>query len=193
MDSLVRSERSPPCEGFPAHRTSVRTLSGVDAPVALQADGVTETLPALGAFVRLLHQVHDPVSLQVAFGFEGLPAGGAAERPRVRVHELVSLQAHFGFERLLADLALEGRVFLLFVSQHVELEGFCAPEFSGALVAGERPPFSVGVHVLQQVSATVKTLLTNFTNKHLRFRFDHRFTRALELRRVRGGKIPCRI
>lgn len=193
MDRLVRSERSPRREGFPAYGTSVRALSCVDAPVAPQADGVTEALPALGAVVRLLHQVHDPVSLQVAFGFEGLLAGGTAERPRVRVHELVSLQARFGFERLLADLAPEGRVFLLLVSQRVELEGFCAPELSGALVAGERPPLSVGVHVLQQVNVTVKTLLTDFTNKRLRFGSGHRFMRALELRGVRGGKIPSRI
>lgn len=168
-------------------------LSHVDAPVALQADGVPEALPTLGAFVRLFNPVHGLVSLQVAFGFEGLPAGGAAERPCVRVHELVSLQAHFGFESLLAELALEGRVFLLLVSQRVALEGFCAPESSGALVAGVRPPFSVGAHVLHQVKPTVKTLLTNFTSKLLRFGSDRRFTRALERRGVCGSKILCRV
>lgn len=140
-----------------------------------------------------LHQVHGPVSLQVVFGFEGLPAGGAAERSRVRVHQLVGLQACFGFESLLAEPAGKRSVFLFSVSQQVELEGLGVAESSGTLVAGERPPVSVDVHVLHQVKLTGETLLTNLTNKPSPRGSDHRFRWVLEVGGVRGGKILSRV
>lgn len=87
----MRPEGPPHCEGFAAHATFERLLAVVSAPVALQGDGVPETLPTLGALVRPLRRVDHLVGLQVALCFEGLPTGGAGERPEVGVDHLVSL------------------------------------------------------------------------------------------------------
>lgn len=82
----------------------------MDAFMALQGEGIPETLPALQAFVRLFNAVDELMGLQVMFSFKALSACGADERPNVCVYKLMSLQAHFCFERLLTELALEGRV-----------------------------------------------------------------------------------
>lgn len=109
------------------------------------------------------------------FSFESFPAGGADERPRVCVYELMSLEVHFCFECLLTERALEGRVFPLLVAQQVVLKSFRIPEFSRALVAGERPLFFVSVHVLYQVKLTVKALVTDVACKDLPFLLDFSF------------------
>lgn len=91
VDRLVRPEGPPHGESLVTHAAFERLLAVVSSPVALQGDGVPETLPTLGAPVRLLHRVDHLVSLQVALCFEGLPAGGARERPEVGVNNLVRL------------------------------------------------------------------------------------------------------
>lgn len=169
VDGLVRPERSPLYESFSTHRAFVRMFTGVNAAVALQRERIPETLPALGALVQLLHRVNDLMSLQVVFRFEALPAGGADERTRVRVHKLMSLQVHFCFELLLAQLALEGGVLPLLVSQQVVLESHHIPESSRALVAGERPLLFVSVRMLQQMKLPAEALVTDVAYEHLPF------------------------
>lgn len=119
------------------------------------------------------------MSLEVALSFEALPTGGADERPRVCVYKLVSLQAHFCFKRLLAELAREGSKLSLLVPQQVELKSRRIPEFSRALVAGERPLFFVSVHVLHQMKLPVEALVADVAHKNLPFPPDSCFLRAL--------------
>lgn len=91
VDRLVRPEGPPHRERLVTHATFEGLLAVVSSSVALQGDGVPETLPTLGALVRLLHRVDHLVSLQVALRFEGLPTGGAGERPEVGVNNLMRL------------------------------------------------------------------------------------------------------
>lgn len=198
VNQLVHPERPPPYKSFATHRAFVRIFTSMSAFMALQRERVPETLPALGAFVRLFNTVYDLVSLQVGFSFEGLPTGGAGERPCVCVCELVSLQLHFCFERLLTELALERSVLLLLVPQQVVLKSRRVPEFSRALVAGERPLVFVSVHVLRQMKLPVEALVTHITYKQLPFPCDFCFLCASAVGvfgfcRVCCGTIICRV
>lgn len=64
-------------------------LPGVNASMAVEREGVSETLPALRAHVRLFHTVHSLVSPQVLSSLKALLAGRADKWSRVRVDGLV--------------------------------------------------------------------------------------------------------
>lgn len=74
---------------------------------------------------------------------------------------------HFGFECLAADLAMKGRVLLLLVPQQVVLKRRSSPEFSRTLLAGQKSPFFVRFHVLQQMKLPVEGLVTHVAHKNL--------------------------